>query len=135
MRQLLKILNHALLYSLLFICSCNKPGRLPRKVYIAHEKGVYTLYRNGIPFQVRGGAGYTHMEKLKAIGGNTIRTWDTTGLGIILDEAAANNLAVIAGLHIPESRYLDYFYKDPEKVKAQYTALRTIIRKYRSHPA
>lgn len=135
MHQPLKILNHALLYSLLFICSCNKPERLPGKVYIAHEKGTYILYRNGIPFHVRGGAGYTNMEKLKAIGGNTIRTWDTTGLGIILDQAAANNLAVIAGLPIPESRYLDYFYKDTEKVKAQYTALRTIIRKYRSHPA
>jgi hypothetical protein len=75
------------------------------------------------------------MAMLKAIGGNTVRTWDTVGLGAILDSAEANNLAVIAGIYVPESRYLDDFYRDQKKVDEQYVALRQIVQRYRSHPA
>jgi hypothetical protein len=75
------------------------------------------------------------MARLKALGGNTIRTWDTTRLGAILDEAAANNLAVIAGFYVPESKYLDYFYRNQNKVDSQFIAFREIVRRYRSHPA
>ncbi len=106
-----------------------------RKVRIAKEHGRYNLYRNGAPFVVKGGSGYTHMAMLNAIGGNTVRTWDTAGLGAILDSAAANNLAVIAGLYIPESRYVDLFYRNQKKVDEQYTAYREVIQRYRSHPA
>ncbi|MCF6407816.1 hypothetical protein L3C95_33325 [Chitinophaga filiformis] len=122
------------LFFLLF-CNCNKAVDPVRKVWVAREKGKYILYRNGAPFLVRGGSGYTYMERLKAIGGNTIRTWDTTGLGAILDEAAANGLAVIAGFYVPESKYLDYFYRNQQKVDSQYAAFREVVRRYRSHPA
>ncbi|WP_158286416.1 glycoside hydrolase family 2 TIM barrel-domain containing protein [Chitinophaga sp. S165] len=93
------------------------------------------MYRNDTPFVVKGGSGYARMTMLKAIGGNTVRTWDTAGLGAILDSAAANNLAVIAGLYIPESRYFGLFYNDQKKVDEQYAALRQVIQRYRSHPA
>jgi hypothetical protein len=119
----------------LIFCQCNNANRKPAKVWVSREKGKYILYRNGAPFLIKGGAGFTHMARLKAIGGNTIRTWDTTHLGAILDEAAANNLAVIAGLYVPESKYLDYFYRDTQKVQQQYHALRKVIQRYRSHPA
>ncbi|SHN40652.1 glycoside hydrolase family 2 TIM barrel-domain containing protein [Chitinophaga sp. CF418] len=120
---------------LLLFCNCNKAADPFRKVWVARENGKFILYRNGVPFVVRGGSGYTYMARLKAIGGNTIRTWDTVGLGAILDEAAANNLAVIAGIYVPESKYLDYFYSNQQKVDSQYAALRQLVRRYRSHPA
>lgn len=120
---------------LLLFCNCNKAAGPAKKVWVARENGKCILYRNGVPFLVRGGSGYTHMAELKAIGGNTVRTWDTTGLGAILDSAAANDLAVIAGIYVPESKYLNYFYRDRSKVDSQYTALREIVRRYRSHPA
>lgn len=120
---------------IVFSCSSGKQESSTRKVHIVHKKGTYTLYRNGVPFVVKGGSGYTHMARLKAIGGNTVRTFDTTRLQAVLDEAATHGLAVIAGLYIPESRYMDYFYRYPGKVEAQYIALREIVRKYRSHPA
>lgn len=131
------IRRYALFPFLLFFlfCNCNKAADPLRKVRVAKEHGKYILYRNGVPFLVRGGSGYTHMARLKAIGGNTIRTWDTVGLGAILDEAAANNLAVIAGFYVPESKYLDYFYRDRKKVDEQYIAFRQVVRRYRSHPA
>jgi hypothetical protein len=116
-------------------CKSNDSIRPFGKVYVSRENGMYTLYRNGAPFLVKGGAGYTFMSTLKAIGGNTIRTWDTTNLKAILDEAAANNLAVVAGLYVPESKYLYSFYQDEKKVAAQYAAFRDIVIQYRSHPA
>lgn len=124
------------LFLLLFLfCNCNKAGDPLRKVRVAKEHGRYVLYRNNTPFVVKGGSGYTHMSMLREIGGNTIRTWDTTGLGAILDSAAANNLAVIAGIYVPESKYLDYFYRDQKKVDEQYAAIRRVVQRYRSHPA
>lgn len=119
----------------LYGCKGDRTIRPSGKVYISRENGKYTLYRNSSPFLVKGGSGYTNMSTLKAIGGNTIRTWDTTNLKAILDEAAANNLAVIAGFYVPESKYLDNFYRDEKKVEAQYNAFRSVILRYRSHPA
>ena len=63
-----------------------------RKVFISYKNGKFTLLRNGEPFLIRGGSGYTHLATLAASGGNTIRVWDTTNLRQILDDAAANHL-------------------------------------------
>jgi hypothetical protein len=84
---------------------------------------------------IRGASGYTHLGKLREAGGNTIRTWDTVNLGAILDEAQRNHLAVIAGLSMPVSAYLDYFYKDTAKVAAQYRAFSHTVQRYKDHPA
>lgn len=121
----------------LFSIHCNTPSTdiKHRTVFIKQEKGQYTLYRNGQPFMIKGASGYTHLDKLREIGGNTIRTWDTVNLGAILDEAQRNNLAVIAGLSMPVSAYLDYFYKDTAKTGAQYRAFANTVKRYRDHPA
>jgi hypothetical protein len=122
--------------SLLFV-NCNAPSNSIKHgtVYISKEGEKYTLYRNGQPFTIKGASGYTHLEKLREIGGNTIRTWDTVNLGAILDEAQRHNLTVIAGLSMPVSAYLDYFYKDTAKVAAQYRAFEKTVRQYKDHPA
>jgi hypothetical protein len=123
--------------ALFLFTGCNIPATSDksRKVFIAKTQGRYTLYRNGQPFRIRGGAGYTFLPQLKAAGGNTIRTWDTVGLGAILDEAQHNNLAVIAGLPMPASSYVYDFYQDKTKVEAQYKAFNGIVQRYKHHPA
>lgn len=129
------LLFPCILLFLVYGCNDNSTVRSSGKVHISRENGKYTLYRDGSPFIVKGGAGYTNMSTLKAIGGNTIRTWDTTNLKAILDEAAANGLAVIVGFYVPASKYMSSFYQDDKKVTAQYTAFRNVVLKYRSHPA
>jgi hypothetical protein len=106
-----------------------------RKVYVGRIGNRYTLYRNGRPFYVRGASGYTYLKELRAAGGNTIRTYDTLQLSAILDEAGRNNIAVIVGLPVPASAYLEDVYKKKEKVSEMYMAVRNTVRRYRDHPA
>lgn len=105
-----------------------------RKVYISEENGKYVLYRNDSPYIIKGAAGFEQLQYLRHAGGNTIRTWDTLDLGRILDEAHANNIAVIAGFPMPSSNHLP-FYNDSARVALQYSAFRDIVQRYRAHPA
>lgn len=116
-------------------CSTKRvPPVANRKVFIDHEDGKFTLYRNGRPFFIKGGSGYTHLAALHEAGGNTIRVWDTVNLGLILDSAEVNHLAVVVGLPV---RYADplSFYHDTNEVQEQYKALKQVVSKYKHHPA
>ncbi|SIO50046.1 glycoside hydrolase family 2 TIM barrel-domain containing protein [Chitinophaga niabensis] len=116
--------------------SCRSSGSpsYNRKVFISHEGGKYVLYRNNRPYLIKGAAGFENLHRLQLSGGNTIRVWDTVNLKQVLDEAYANNIAVIAGLPMPVSGILSY-YNDRSKVTAQLNAFRSIVKKYSTHPA
>jgi hypothetical protein len=116
-------------------CHQVETGGKNRKVFIKKAADGYKLYRNGQPFSVKGAAGYSHLSKLKEVGGNTIRTWDTVNIASILDEAHAHDIAVIVGLPIPESKYSTYFYEDSLKVARQYQGIKKIVDQYKAHPA
>ncbi|CAL1519419.1 glycoside hydrolase family 2 TIM barrel-domain containing protein [Chitinophaga sp. MM2321] len=115
-------------------CTSSPTPNHNRKVFISKEGAQYTLYRDGSPYMIKGAAGFEDLRKLHDAGGNTIRTWDTLNLGKILDDAYANNIAVIAGFPMPVSNFL-FFYQDTSKVAAQYAAFRDIVNRYKSHPA
>ena len=125
-----------------FLCACNSGGNSGasqqtegKVVELKKTDGRWMLYRNGQPFLVKGGAGYTYLEELAGIGGNTIRTWDTTNLGAILDKADSLGLAVVAGFDIPGSHQASGFYRDTAKVNALMRDLEVCVKKYRHHPA
>lgn len=105
-----------------------------KKVFILKQQNRFTLYRNGQPFLIKGAAGISHLDRLQEAGGNTLRTWDTLHIGAILNDAAAHNIAVIAGLALPHSA-TQSFYDDTAKVAAQLRAYREVVSKYKSHPA
>lgn len=106
----------------------------PRKVYIAKSGDRYTIFRNGQPFMVKGAAGDGQLQALQKAGGNTIRVWDTVRLGALLDSAQAAGIAVIAGLHIPNSESLKY-YRDTATVSALCLAYERVVERYKNHPA
>ena len=106
-----------------------------RKVYVSNENGKYVIYRNGQPYKIVGAAGHTNLKKLREIGGNTVRTYDTLNLGSILDEAEKNNLAVMVGLPLPESKYSKYIYDNPQVSSKQFQYIKNLVNKYKNHPA
>ena len=124
----------ACLFTVVAGCTSSPARTYTQKVFIRKDGDQYTLYRNGIPYLIKGAAGAEHLRELHEAGGNTIRIWDTLNLGKVLDSAYANNIAVIAGLPMPVSTFLD-FYSDTSKTAAQYHAFRNIVNRYKSHPA
>lgn len=119
---------------LLTSCNNNRADTNARKVYIKQQNGKYTLYRWGKPFVIKGAAGYANLDVLAAAGGNTIRVWDTTNVDLILQQANKNHIAVIMGLPMPESGYIEY-YNDPVKVARQFSDFQKLVNKYKSNPA
>ena len=104
-------------------------------VFVKKEDGRFQLYRNKLPFIIKGAAGHTNLDKLKDIGGNTIRTYDTLGLQTVLDDAAAHDIAVMVGIPLPESEYSRYTYDKPEVANKQFSDIRRLVNKYKDHPA
>jgi len=92
------------------------------------------LTRGGQSYVVHGVGGDKNLAPLAARGGNSIRTWSTTGLDEILDEAQALGLTVSAGIWLePEC---DWFsYKNPEHCAKQMERVRNEVTLYRDHPA
>jgi hypothetical protein len=117
------------------IAACSYQPQNRGQVHIEFSNHKYTLYRNGHPFKINGGSGYTHIKDLKEAGGNTLRMWDTTNIGAVLDSAEAENIAVIVGLPMPPNDHMDEFYNVPDKVKQHYKNLTATVNRYKQHPA
>ena len=124
------------LFTLIFLSSCtpHAPNRETRKVFIKNKKENFSLIRNNTPFIIKGAGGFTQLNALHQAGGNTIRVWDTVNLDVVLKEAAENKLAVIVGLPMPDSKFMD-FYNDSSKVKQQLARFKTTIQKYKNDPS
>ena len=103
-----------------------------RKVIIEKKNGRYGFYRDGKPFVVKGGAGFTNIKELSECGGNTIMCWDTSKLENIFKEAALHHVAVIIGIDIPREDMA--FYDNKQNVADLFTAYITIVNRYKDNP-
>lgn len=92
----------------------------------------YGFLVDGRDFEVKGVAGVDYLEKLKAYGGNTIRTWSIDKK--LLDEAHALGLKVVAGIWIEHMRH-GYDYEADDFIKKQRLKVKKIVRRYKDHPA
>ena len=103
------------------------------------ERG-WQLLRDGEPYFIRGAGGTHSLEELAAAGANSIRTWGTENVrgdddvGVILDEAEALGLTVSVGIWLGHERH-GFDYDDPDQVAAQLERVRTIVNRYKDHPA
>ncbi|TAE50404.1 MAG: hypothetical protein EAZ89_12120 [Bacteroidetes bacterium] len=137
--------SHIWFLALLCICvaSCKptvpEPLSYPsvsqgRKVEVRQEGERYRLYRDGKPFFIRGAAGYSRLEELAVAGGNTVRTWHSTGLDSLLNKADSLGLSVMLGLEVvPVRRGMDY--ENPKAVAEQKERIRQDILRYKDHPS
>ncbi|MCX6280565.1 MAG: hypothetical protein NTU51_01215 [Bacteroidetes bacterium] len=90
--------------------------------------------RNGAAYFVKGVGGEVNLDKVAEVGGNSIRLWGVENAGKVLDEAQKNGLTVMLGLWLQTERQ-GFDYNDSAKVQKQFNYYKTIIEKYKHHPA
>ncbi len=104
-------------------------------VHVVASDAGYQLYRNGEPFEIKGGSGEGYLAELKRSGGNTMRVYSPELLPRLLDEADSLGIAIIADLPMPNVTERYNFYDDPEDVTALTDTIRAIVTRYARHPA
>ncbi len=94
----------------------------------------FTLMRNGQPYYVKGVGGDVHMDKMVAIGANSLRIWGIERAQEILDDAQKRGLTVMLGLWLQHERH-GFDYNNAEKVKLQLNHFKQVVDRYKNHPA
>ncbi len=106
----------------------------PIKTALVADKDGYTLTRVGKPYFIKGAGGTSYTDRLASYGGNSIRTWSSTGGAAVLTKAAELGLTVTMGLDVARERH-GFNYDDSAAVKQQLENLRTEVRKYKDYSA
>lgn len=111
----------------------------PVRTQIVGAPGAWRMLRGGKPYFVKGaGVGESTPDafaRLKAIGGNSVRTWgvgDDTGK--LLDMAHKHGLTVQLGFWLGHKTH-GFDWANREMVDKQFAAVRDGVRKYKNHPA
>lgn len=104
------------------------------KVSVENKDNNWTFIREGKPYYVKGLGGEVNLDKVVAIGGNSVRLWGVEHAQQILDEAQAKGLTVMLGLWLQHERH-GFDYDNKEKVQKQLAYFKTVIDKYKNHPA
>ncbi|MCH2124485.1 MAG: hypothetical protein MK165_06825 [Pirellulaceae bacterium] len=125
---------HLALSLLILLVTIISPVQAQVKTVVASQAGSHRLLRNGQPYFIKGVGGERFLARLAAAGGNSIRTWSTENLEVILDEAAANNLTVCVGFWLGHERH-GFDYQDESSVVKQLDACLTAVRQFKEHPA
>jgi hypothetical protein len=103
-------------------------------VTVKEENGHYKLYRNGEPYFIKGAGGYKYYDKLKELGGNSVRIWSTIGAKEYMDKAHELGLTVTLGLELGHERH-GFNYGDKKAVKEQFERVKKDILAFKDHPA
>jgi hypothetical protein len=85
--------------------------------------------RGGQPYFVKGAVGGVRLDQLTAAGGNSTRTGPNR-----LDEAARFGLTALVGLPLGKQR-MGFDYGDAAAVEKQRQQIRSIVAKWKDHPA
>jgi hypothetical protein len=111
----------------------------PAKVEIRKSADRFQLFVDGRAFYIKGaGVEWGSIEKLKAHGANSFRTWSTdngrdSGKQV-LDRALTNGLYVAMGLDVDHERR-GFDYDNTNAVARQFEVLTDQVRQYKDHPA
>ncbi|MFB9054910.1 glycoside hydrolase family 2 TIM barrel-domain containing protein [Formosa undariae] len=108
---------------------------ITKSVYLQKTPTGKQLMRHGFPFYIKGVSGTAYFKELAKIGGNTIRVYDTTNVGHILDEAERYNLAVIVDIPLPKfGKYYNPYSEESYNIQLQKDVKR-FVNKHKNHPA
>ncbi|SMB98338.1 conserved hypothetical protein [Hymenobacter roseosalivarius DSM 11622] len=127
-------MNLSLCLSLLTLATTACAQTDPTKVEVRQANGRYELLRGGQPYFIKGAGGGQFPERIKACGGNSIRTWATNDADKVLADANQHGLTVMLGLYVTPERH-GFDYNNPQAVAEQLQKLRAEVVKYKDDPA
>lgn len=104
------------------------------KVEIVEKDGSWQLLRGGEPYYITGVGGQTEMDRAKAYGANSVRTWGAHEAIAVLDEAHEKGMTVLFGLWVGCERQ-GFDYEDARAVEAQLARFTEVVKEYKDHPA
>ena len=104
------------------------------KVEIKQSAQGWELLRGGKPYYVKGVGGSVHLDRAKAYGANSVRTWSAADAAKVLDDAHAKGMTVLFGLWVGQERQ-GFDYEDTKAVKAQLEQFTEVVKTYKNHPA
>jgi len=109
-----------------------------------NEAGAWRFFVQGEEFPLHGAGGATgpgELERLKAAGGNCVRTWDLKTLEKevapgkrFIDQAWELGIMVVPGIWLQHERHL-FDYSDPEFIRRQRKRVLEGVRRWKDHPA
>jgi hypothetical protein len=121
-----------LLTSFLFFVTCINAQAI--KTELRDSAGIYTLYRGGLRYEIKGAATNNFLTTVSGFGGNTIRTYSVNdSTAAWLDSAYAHGIAVCLGLGIKKGIQMNY--NDTGAVNTQFRLMRSQVLAYKDHPA
>lgn len=94
----------------------------------------FQLMRDGKPYYVKGLGGQVNFDKMIEVGANSLRTWGIEEAQQVLDEAHKRGLTVMLGLWLQHERH-GFDYDNTDKVLTQLNHFKTIVNKFKNHPA
>ena len=104
------------------------------KVELVETDGKWQLLRGGDPYYITGVGGQTEMDRAKAYGANSVRTWGAHEAIAVLDEAHKKGMSVLFGLWVGCERQ-GFDYDDSRAVEAQLARFTEVVKEYKDHPA
>lgn len=116
----------------------NSQAQAPSHVELTKtEDGRYQMQVNGQPFIAKGVGHNDSLEdgiaKLKAAGGNSIRTWRADNAKEILEQAKQHDVMVAMGLNLRKQKG-KFDYKDDAIIAAHLEELKAQVDAYKNHP-
>ena len=103
-------------------------------VQVEGKAGAYQLVKDGKPYFVMGAGGDGPKDLLKALGGNSFRTWGSDDAAKQLDEAQKQGLTVTIGHWLGHQAH-GFNYGDPAALARQKEDVRKTVLKHKDHPA
>lgn len=106
----------------------------PVDVKLVRSGAGWQLLRGGKPYFVKGAGGDGSLQALAAAGANSVRTWDAEDVDRLLGDAQQLGLTVCLGIWLGQERQ-GFNYNDVAQVAKQFERVRTLVERYRNHPA
>ncbi|HEY3415209.1 MAG TPA: glycoside hydrolase family 2 TIM barrel-domain containing protein [Armatimonadota bacterium] len=131
-------MNHRALLTVLIVLAipANARAQAAKPVPVTLEKTAdgYRLLRDGKPFFIKGAGGSGPLDRLKAAGANSNRTWGADNLGPMLDEAQKLGLTITVGIWLGHEEH-GFSYNNANQVADQVAQVRKSVEQYKNHPA